>query len=135
AALPAFIDAAASGAARSTDADTGTDATAARRARIEADLRRAEELLARSAPADAGTPSEPLPIEPTAAGPSSAQPPVSAASQPVGPVTRRSAETPRSSCGKRSDFALYRCMQTQCAKPRWKAHAQCLAPKTGDTPR
>ncbi|MGN6829991.1 hypothetical protein [Paucibacter sp. M5-1] len=134
AALPAFIDAAASGAARSTDADTGTDATAARRARIEADLRRAEELLARSAPAEAGTPSEPLPIEPTAAGPSSA-PPASAASQPGSSPTRRSAETPRSNCGKRSDFALYRCMQTQCAKPRWKAHAQCLAPKTGDTPR
>ncbi|MCU7373815.1 hypothetical protein PEC18_24035 [Paucibacter sp. O1-1] len=134
AALPAFIDAAASGAAPSTDADTDTDATAARRARIEADLRRAEELLARSAPADAGTPSEPLPIEPTAAGPSSA-PPASAASQPGSSPTRRSAETPRSSCGKRSDFALYRCIQTQCAKPRWKAHAQCLALKTGDTPR
>ncbi|WP_349744501.1 hypothetical protein [Roseateles cavernae] len=134
--VPPFIDAAASDAARRTDADTDTDASAARRARIEADLRRAEELLARSAPADAGVdkPSDPLPVEPTAAGPSSA-PPASAASQPGSSPTRRSAETPRSSCGKRSDFALYRCIQTQCAKPRWKAHAQCLALKTGEAPR
>lgn len=131
ASLPAFIDAAASGAARSTD----TDATAARHARIEADLRRAEVLLARSAPADADTASDPLPTEPTAAGPSAAPPPVAAASEPGSAATRRAADTPRSSCGKRSDFALYRCMQTQCVKPRWKAHAQCQALKTGDTPR
>lgn len=133
--LPLFIDAAASGAARSTDADTDTDVTTARRARIEADLRRAEELLARSAPTNAGSPSDPLPAEPTAAGPSSARPPVSVASESSSSATRRSAETPRSSCGKRSDFALYRCIQTQCTKPRWKAHAQCLALKTGEAPR
>lgn len=135
--LPALIDAAASGAARSTDADTDANAAEARRARIEADLRRAEELLARSAPAapEAGSASDPLLAEPTAAGPSSAPLPVTAASGSGSSATRRSAETPRSSCGKRSDFALYRCIQTQCAKPRWKAHAQCLAQKSGEALR
>ncbi|MCX2860768.1 hypothetical protein OOZ63_02830 [Paucibacter sp. PLA-PC-4] len=135
--LPPFTDAAVSSAARSTDAKAEGDATAARHARIEADLRRAEELLARSAPAEADVdnPVDPLPEEPTAAGPASAPAQAAVASQPGSSAARRSAETPRSSCGKRSDFALYRCVQTQCAKPRWKAHSQCLALKASEAPR
>lgn len=32
---------------------------------------------------------------------------------------------PRQLCGARSGYALYQCMQTQCAKRSWAQHAQC----------
>jgi serine/threonine protein kinase len=33
--------------------------------------------------------------------------------------------TPRGLCGSRSGYALYQCMQAQCAKRQWVPHAQC----------
>ena len=33
--------------------------------------------------------------------------------------------SPRDACGDRTQFSLYRCMQTQCAQPRWEHHEQC----------
>ncbi|MES2888474.1 MAG: protein kinase [Pseudomonadota bacterium] len=42
---------------------------------------------------------------------------------PVKPV--REPLTPREACGERTDFALYNCMQTQCARGRWSASLQC----------
>lgn len=35
------------------------------------------------------------------------------------------ARTPREACGSRTEFALYRCMQTQCAMARWSQHPSC----------
>jgi non-specific serine/threonine protein kinase len=32
---------------------------------------------------------------------------------------------PREACGNRTQFALYRCMQTQCEKWQWSQHPQC----------
>ncbi len=32
---------------------------------------------------------------------------------------------PREACGARTDFSLYRCMQTQCAQARWHQHPSC----------
>jgi hypothetical protein len=56
--------------------------------------------------------------------PSPAVPPAQAKTPPakarVGPAT------PREACGNRTRFALYQCMQTQCAKPAWTKHAQCV---------
>lgn len=58
----------------------------------------------------------------------------SAARSPVSAPTRLAADTsaarariasPREACGSRTQFALYRCMQTQCDKPQWTQHAQC----------
>ncbi|MBS0445301.1 MAG: hypothetical protein JSR59_05040 [Proteobacteria bacterium] len=49
----------------------------------------------------------------------------------------RKAEAPKPTspgelCAGRTPFATYRCMQTQCAKPRWTAHAQCRQLRTAD---
>jgi hypothetical protein len=44
-----------------------------------------------------------------------------AALQPAAPPTA----SPRSACGGRENFSLYYCMQTQCRKPQYSAHAQC----------
>jgi non-specific serine/threonine protein kinase len=33
---------------------------------------------------------------------------------------------PREACGERTQFSLYRCMQTQCTQGRWHAHPQCV---------
>ncbi|MBK1713963.1 hypothetical protein CKO43_14380, partial [Rubrivivax gelatinosus] len=33
--------------------------------------------------------------------------------------------SPRAACGERSDFALYRCFQQQCARGTWAGHPQC----------
>jgi len=35
-------------------------------------------------------------------------------------------DSPREACGERTRFALYQCMQTQCAKSAWTRHAQCV---------
>jgi non-specific serine/threonine protein kinase len=40
--------------------------------------------------------------------------------------------TPRAACSGRTDFALYRCMQTQCSTARWSSHAQCVKLRTHD---
>jgi non-specific serine/threonine protein kinase len=34
--------------------------------------------------------------------------------------------SPREACGERTQFSLYRCMQTQCTQGRWHAHPQCV---------
>jgi non-specific serine/threonine protein kinase len=34
--------------------------------------------------------------------------------------------SPREACAGRTEFSLYRCMQTQCAKPQWSTHEQCV---------
>lgn len=36
------------------------------------------------------------------------------------------AATPRAACGARANFSLLYCMQTQCKKPRFSQHPQCL---------
>jgi serine/threonine protein kinase len=69
-----------------------------------------------------------MPMAPPSAGrPAStstlpALPPVqdSPAAKPV-----REPLTAREACGDRVDFALYNCMQTQCARGRWSASLQC----------
>jgi hypothetical protein len=34
--------------------------------------------------------------------------------------------SPREACAGRTEFSLYRCMRTQCAKPPWNVHEQCV---------
>jgi serine/threonine protein kinase len=40
--------------------------------------------------------------------------------------------SPRQQCGSRTEFALYRCMQTQCTQGQWSKHPQCLTLKETD---
>ena len=40
--------------------------------------------------------------------------------------------SPRAVCAARTEFALFRCMQTQCRSARWSAHTQCVRMRAGD---
>ena len=53
-----------------------------------------------------------------AAPPKAAAPAVTKAALPERSVAR----SPREACGNRTQFSLYRCMQTQCAQDRWTQH-------------
>ena len=59
---------------------------------------------------------------PTTAAPQPAPAPTRTPARP----TREVAGDPRAACAGRSEFALYRCMQQQCANPRWSGHARCV---------
>jgi hypothetical protein len=71
----------------------------------------------------------------TAAPAAVAQPPA-----PTSPPTRvaqqhasRAPANPREACGARTQFSLYRCMQTQCSQRQWASHAQCERLRTTDS--
>ena len=93
--------------------------------------------------------------EPTAAGPAAAPPAASPTAPPTAPPTSAkppaprntvrkpaaraatqqarhlsTASTPRAVCAPRTEFALYRCMRTQCQAARWAAHPQCRRLRT-----
>jgi hypothetical protein len=54
--------------------------------------------------------------------------PVAAKPAPAPPPERsavRVSTSPRDACGNRTQFSLYRCMQTQCAQDRWTQHPLC----------
>lgn len=59
-----------------------------------------------------------------AAAPRAAPP---AATRPAPPerAVARAATNPREACGNRTQFSLYRCMQTQCAQDRFTQHPVC----------
>jgi len=53
--------------------------------------------------------------------------PVAVAVEPAPPQA-----TPRGACSGRANFSLYYCMQTQCRKPQFSAHAQCRQLRESD---
>lgn len=55
-------------------------------------------------------------------------PPAPAAPRPdaASPPSPAAAVTPRSACGERTPFSLYRCMQQRCADAAWARHPQCV---------
>ena len=57
----------------------------------------------------------------TVAPTNSTSPPTRVAQQ----QTARAPTSPRDVCGARTQFSLYRCMQTQCGQKRWASHPQC----------
>ena len=90
----------------------------------------AERVPTATAPiaADAGVP-KPTPTEPSAADSPTA---IAQQSAPAPNPTRaaqqriaRAPASPREVCGARTQFSLYRCMQTQCSQRQWESHAQC----------
>jgi len=60
------------------------------------------------------------------AAPASATPAPPEPPTPTPALAARAPASPRASCGTRSGYALYRCMQTQCAKRDAARHPQCL---------
>jgi hypothetical protein len=113
---------------------------------IAADARAAKpmptEPTAADPPAGATAPASPaspnhatLAAAATAAPAAAAQPPA-----PTPPPTRvaqqhapRAPANPREACGARTQFSLYRCMQTQCSQRQWASHAQCERLRTTDS--
>jgi serine/threonine protein kinase len=108
-----------------------------------------EVALAASEPASAALPtasvvaSAPAPSEPPApavAAVIAALDPATAEAEPAPKPDRKAeraekaakaaaaeeASTPRGACGKRTNFSLLYCMQTQCKKPRFDQHPQCV---------
>lgn len=82
-------------------------------------------------PAPAATPAPP-PARETATlpPPRDLAPPATTASRAVTPPAaaeraKPSAASPREACAGRTQFATYRCMQTQCALAAWTRHPQC----------
>ena len=41
------------------------------------------------------------------------------------PTAAEHSSSPRDACGNRTEFSLYRCMQTQCAQAQWSQHPVC----------
>ena len=73
----------------------------------------------------ANTEALPTPVTPEAP-PSPPNPP------PLSPSLPKPG-SPREFCAPRTQFALYRCMQTQCNRPRWSHHDECIRLRvTGD---
>jgi serine/threonine protein kinase len=64
------------------------------------------------------------PASPARAAPTK---PVAVAVEPAPPQA-----TPRGACSGRANFSLYYCMQTQCRKPQFSAHAQCRQLRESD---
>ncbi len=104
------------------------------------------EPAAADSPTSAATPAPPAtataPATPAGTNPATpaiadtvaqAEPPaVAQPSAPSAPPARlaqqdapREPVSPRAACGARTEFSLYRCMQTQCSQRRWASHAQC----------
>jgi non-specific serine/threonine protein kinase len=94
-------------------------------------------------PAPAPAPTTPAPSLEAAPAPTAAPPP-SATTAAAPPARERSApkrrastsaegvSDPREACGARTEFALYRCMQAQCAQARWAAHPECVRLRRSD---
>jgi len=81
-------------------------------------------------PATPATADTVAPAEPAApAQPSAPSPPPARTAQQGAP---RAAASPRAACGARTEFALYRCMQTQCSQRRWASHPQCKRLRSND---
>jgi serine/threonine protein kinase len=80
-----------------------------------------------TAPASADSPNRATLADAARTAPAAgAQPP--ALTPPPMHVTQQQASppaNPREACGERTQFSLYRCMQTQCSQRRWVSHAQC----------
>jgi hypothetical protein len=91
-----------------------------------------------TAPASPAGPNRATPAAAATAAP--AEPAEVAQPAPTPPPTRvtqqhvsRAPASPREACGPRTQFSLYRCMQTQCSQRRWASHAQCQRLRATDS--
>ena len=79
-------------------------------------------------PAPVAQETPPIVVSPVADEPAPAPAPKPAPPRKVAAKATAPAEpdNPRAVCGPRSNFSLLYCMQTQCNKPKFAQHAQCL---------
>jgi serine/threonine protein kinase len=98
----------------------------------------APNLVAAAPPARSAAPAAPMaPVAPAPDKPVAAKKPVP---EKKAPVVKKAPEpapavaaavagepnNPRAVCGSRSNFALVYCMQTQCKRPKFSTHPQCM---------
>ena len=128
---PSATDTAASAVGASTGANAGA-AEPASTDRAAANSPAVDSSFTSPASSDRVTPA----VAPAAAPP----PPVTQPPFPTPPSTRvtqhdapAAPTSPREVCGARTQFSLYRCMQTQCSQRRWASHAQCERLRTTDS--
>jgi len=100
--------------------------------------------VAAERPAASAEPAPPPIAAPTASAPAPAPTPAATATAPTprdNNASRRRSSTPpateavsdpREACAGRTQFALYRCMQAQCARSRWAAHPDCVRLRRSD---
>jgi hypothetical protein len=69
---------------------------------------------------------------PRVATPAPAKPVAAIAADNTKRQVARTPPSPREVCGARTQFSLYRCMQTQCAQPAFAQHVQCKRLRTRD---
>ena len=139
--LPEAAPQASSGALESAGAVPETASRAARNAApmVGDAAAEAAPILSPTTPAPAtSAPAEPALVARPEVAPAPASPAVPEA-PPRSPVTAPPVlqvspkqGSPREVCAPRTQFALYRCMQTQCSTPRWSNHAQCIRLRATD---
>jgi hypothetical protein len=138
--LPEAASQAASGALESGGAITGTSPDGVRSAAPAVGDLAADRapLTSPTTPAPATTVPENSVVLPqpgdtdalsTPVAPEAPPSPATAAPVPQSPPKQGS---PREFCAPRTQFALYRCMQTQCRHPRWSHHAECIRLRATD---
>jgi len=78
----------------------------------------------------------PAPVAaPVASAPAAVAPPPTARTNNASRLrgsTTEGAPDPREACAGRTQFALYRCMQAQCARSRWAGHPECVQLRKSD---
>ncbi len=125
--VPAAAPAPAEPPAPATTVTTATTAPA--EPLVDEALARVESADPTAAGPAAAPPAAPPPVgKPPTARNTARKPAARAATQPAQPLS--TASTPRAACSPRTEFALYRCMQTQCRAARWAAHPQCRRLRT-----
>lgn len=88
-----------------------------------------------TAPAPVAAPVTAPVAAPLASAPAAVAPPPTARTNKAPPrrgSTTEVAPDPREACAGRTQFALYRCMQAQCARSRWAAHPECVQLRKSD---
>ncbi len=97
------------------------------------------ELAADRAPLRTRTPTASATTAPETSGvllppgdPDAQSAPVARQAPPAPATAAANQGSPRESCAPRTQFALYRCMQTQCRHPRWSHHAECIRLRATD---
>ena len=109
-------------------ASTGTDAVTAAAPPVAPAADPTPAPIPAPIPAPTPAPAPALPSPPPVAEPAPPPPPSAApAPAPVAKSERPKAApaSPRDACAGRTQFALYRCLQAQCAQRAWAQHPQC----------
>lgn len=81
----------------------------------------------------APVPPAPVDVAPAAAAPPPVPPAAIATPAPPPARTATGPSSPRTACGGRTEFSLYRCMQRQCDLAQWRSHAECRRLRATDS--